>query len=867
MAGNVDRERKWIIDSGATEHFTYDDSILKNITTRNFKGPVTIPNGASIPVEGRGDCTLSNGMTIKNVLHVPDFKCNLLTVSKISNDLQCVVTFFPSFCVMQDLHSKALIGAGECLKGLYKIGTMGKERQAMMTTVNTWHKRLGHASISKLNDVSFIKGVSLNSKGVCDACVKAKFARLPFQISTTKTSACFELIHCDIWEDVYPFTNVDVPKDEEEVFIWPKSWDDEPAFKPQQLNEANEIPSDSNVIQEPTAFPHEPIENCGISSPHATNLEEMESPQAENQRSNENSSLGPITEDDAVDNEPEFFERPKRNRTNPSYLKDYDVKLPPSLNQEHSSSSSNQEPSTLFLAAITSNNEPKYYGQAVKNPKWIEAMKTEIKALEENGTWTLEELPKGKHVIDSKWVYKIKYKPSGEIERYKARLVAKGFTQTEGIDYHDTFAPVAKLVTVRTLLAVAIKQEWHIHQLNVNNAFLHGDLHEEVYMKIPQGFGKHDDNRKERVFVAALIYVDDVIITGNDINTIKETKHFLDKEFSIRDLGPLKFFLGIEVARTKRGLVLSQRKYTLDILEDTGMLGCRPSLFPMEQNLKLDKRDGEARVNANQYRRLAGRLLYLQATRPDITYSVNVLSQFVSDPCESHLEAANHVLRYLKATPGQGILLNKDGEINLTAYCDSDWLGCSITRRLRIGYLLLLGGAPISWKSKRQSVVSRSSAEAEYRELVSIGIDNTIFEKVGTEYCTKSIDTLIFAAIEAADSKKGANKSSISKQIESTYGSLPAAHSTLLSHHLNKLKATGELIVVKNNYVKPDPNAPPRRGRGRPPKPKSDDVSDTKQTVVRGRKRGRPAKLREEGDSAPAPPTGEKRGRGIGNGN
>ncbi|XP_076893891.1 uncharacterized protein LOC143546021 [Bidens hawaiensis] len=395
--------------------------------------------------------------------------------------------------------------------------------------------------------------------------------------------------------------------------------------------------------------------------------------------------------------------RERRERVRSKRLDGYEVNLPPSI--DHALPNSTQNSSTVhpianyisynkfsnnhkaFLTAISANDDPKTFHQAVQDKNWRDAMKKEIEALESNETWTLEDLPLGKRSIDSKWVYKVKYKPNGDIERYKARLVAKGFTQMEGIDFHDTFAPVAKLVTVCTLLAVAVKRNWVIHQLDVNNAFLHGDLNEEVYMKVPQGFDKGKEKKVCRLrkslyglkqasrnwyqkftsallemgfrqckadhslfifntketFIAALIYVDDVIVVGNDVTKIKETKIFLNKRFSIKDLGPLKYFLGIEVTRTQDGLALSQRKYTLDILEDSGMLGCRPSAFPMEQNLKLGKRDEGEYVDASQCRRLIGRLLYMQATRPDIAHSVNVLSQFVSDPRQSHMDAATRV--------------------------------------------------------------------------------------------------------------------------------------------------------------------------------------------------------------------------------
>ncbi|XP_076888387.1 uncharacterized protein LOC143538804 [Bidens hawaiensis] len=351
--------------------------------------------------------------------------------------------------------------------------------------------------------------------------------------------------------------------------------------------------------------------------------------------------------------------REKRTKTQPNRFKDFVVHLPSSV--DHARSAPTQASSTVhplinfvsynnfsnahkaFLAAIDSIDEPKFFHRAMKNDKWKEAMQKEIRALEENGTLTLEKLPEGKRAIDSKWVYKVKYKPYGNVERYKARLVAKGFTQMEGVDYHDTFASVAKLVTVRTILAIAVKRNWFIHQLDVNNAFLHGDLNKEVYMKIPQGFSKEGETRVCRLkkslyglkqasrnwyikFTNALLS-----LVGNNGTKIQDTKGKLDQRFSIKDLGNLKYFLGIEVARTTEGLILSQRKYVLDILEDSGLQGCRPSSFPFEQNLKLDKREDEPKVDAGQYRRLVGRLLYLQVTRPDIAYSVNILSQFFAD--------------------------------------------------------------------------------------------------------------------------------------------------------------------------------------------------------------------------------------------
>ncbi|VVA26044.1 Hypothetical predicted protein, partial [Prunus dulcis] len=261
-----------------------------------------------------------------------------------------------------------------------------------------------------------------------------------------------------------------------------------------------------------------------------------------------------------------------------------------------------------FITHISHSVEPRSFSEANSDPTWQQAMRSELQALESNHTWTLTPLPPGKHPIGCRWVYKIKHHSDGSIERYKARLVAKGYTQTEGVDFHDTFSPTAKMVTVRSLLALAAASSWPLHQLDVHNAFLHGDLHEEIYMTPPPGLQRQGENlvsiqavgftqskadyslftcKRGKSFIALLIYVDDILITGNNLGAINSLKRFLHTRFRIKDLGDLKFFLGIEVSRSKKGISISQRKYTIDILKDSGFLGVRPVLFPMEQNLKL----------------------------------------------------------------------------------------------------------------------------------------------------------------------------------------------------------------------------------------------------------------------------------------
>ncbi|CAL8137817.1 unnamed protein product [Prunus armeniaca] len=205
-----------------------------------------------------------------------------------------------------------------------------------------------------------------------------------------------------------------------------------------------------------------------------------------------------------------------------------------------------------------------------------------------------------------------------------------------------------------------------------------------------------------------------MIVTGDDLAEIQSLQKYLESEFEMKSLGDLKYFLGIEVARSKHGIFLSQRKYVLDLLAEIGMLDCKPIDTPSEQNHKLGLYPDQVPTDKERYQRLVGKLIYLAHTRPDIAYAVSVVSQFMHSPSEDHTGAVTCILRYLKVTHGKGLMFSKYGHTNVEGYTDADWAGSATDRRSTSGYFTFVGGNLVTWRSKKQKVVSRSSAEAEY---------------------------------------------------------------------------------------------------------------------------------------------------------
>jgi hypothetical protein len=400
--------------------------------------------------------------------------------------------------------------------------------------------------------------------------------------------------------------------------------------------------------------------------------------------------------------------------------------------------------------------------------RWKEAMDKEIETLQKAGTWTTVPQPRDKNVVGSKWVFRVKRNADGSIDKYKARLVAKGFTQVYGVDYFDTYSPVAKISSIRTILALAACHDWEVESFDFDGAYLNGELNsdEEIYMQEPPGYetkeggpsvkrllkslyGLKQAGRKwyevlsrtlanlafrvsdadPGVFRARIgeqslilaVHVDDCIMTGGSIDLIREHKRKLHDNHALTDLGPIHWLLGIKISRDRaaRTISLSQTAYIKSIVDRFNLTDAKAVNTPMIPGAVYSKKDTPsdpaeaARMKKTPYREAIGSLMYAAvATRPDIAFAVSTLSQFLDNPGEAHWDAVKRVFRYLSGTAN--LALTYGGERHdLLGYTDAD--GATQEHRRAIsGHAFLIDGGAVSWSSRKQELVTLSTAEAEY---------------------------------------------------------------------------------------------------------------------------------------------------------
>ncbi|CAL8999957.1 unnamed protein product [Prunus brigantina] len=679
----------WIIDTGASDHMTYDAKFFDELSSNTRDPYITSANGLPSPITGEGTISLTPTLSLSRALLVPNIHCNLLSVGRLLDTLNASATFYPTHCSFQDLKTHETIGHEFCTVvstqfhaqvkvfrtdngGEYVNNTLAsffraQVARSLMLDMSVPHHLWGHAILSAAYLINRTPSRVLDFKTPHD--VLGDHVS-PVSVSKLPPKKGYKCYHP-------PTQKVHVTLDvtfHEEVpyYVFPSSpIQGDRGSELESLGLENDVFEDAALGKETTcrteASDQSPIsedETCGPCE--ETTDRPLELDQSPISR-DEAGALG-VTE--ASDQSPV-----SENNDSDSCMDEFDV-IPPSA---------------LPLPQSTHDSESSELQDVLSNPKWMDAMNVEMDALNKNKTWDLVPLPRGKKAVGCRWVFTLKHKADGSIDRYKARLVAKGYTQTYGVDYLETFAPVAKLNTVRVLLSLAANRDWPLLQFDVKNAFLHGDLKEEIYMDLPPGipvtskegvvcklrkslyglkqsprawFGKFAASMKKFGYVqsnsdhtlflkrhkgkltALIIYVDDMIVTGDDQAEMQNLQKYLASEFEMKSLGDLKYFLGIEVARSKH---------------------------------------------------------------------VSVVSQFMHSPSEDHMGAVMRILRYLKVTPGKGLMFCKYGHTDVEGYTDADWAGSVTDRRSTSGYFTFVGGNLVTWRSKKQKVVSRSSAEAEYR--------------------------------------------------------------------------------------------------------------------------------------------------------
>ncbi|GJV57137.1 ribonuclease H-like domain-containing protein [Tanacetum coccineum] len=817
----------WNMDIGASSHLNNFVTSLSTILNSCMYSPVSVGDGHSIPVTNTGHSILSTplkSVRLNNVLITPHIVKNLIFVRQFVRDNDCTIEFDSFGFSVKDFMTRRVLLRCNSTGDLYPLTAPSPIPRAFLVSQQTWHQRLSHPGSEVLRRLVSNKVISCNKEKpsvLCHACQLGKHVRLPFVSSSTIVSSCFEIVHSDVWTSPIPslsgFKYYVLFLDHYSQFVWVfpliHKFDVLSKFvlfrnyvrtqfkceiqsfqcdhggefdnrklhdlfntngiqfhfsypKTSQQNGKSERMTNPIYQFPPFPFPKSPVTENTPPNTSTTVVGQSSSPPSP---SPINTSPGaahvtppaahlpstpsvaqsyishtiatthtPLTAGaahDTSDHEPSHTTTTSsvNNIPYPAIIPDPPVN--PNPTSVHSMVTrfrvrSNKPTQRLNFHVSSVSPLPKTYSDAFNDSNWKNAMRDEYNALIKNSTWTLVPRP----------------------------------PDANGVDVDETFSLVVKLGTIRTVLSLAASLHWPIHQLDVKNAFLHGDLSETVYMHQPPGFrdfahpdhvcllqrslyglkqaprpwfqrfasyitrvGFHHSRCDTSLFIYRqgmdtaylLLYVDDIVLTASSSDLLQRIISSLHQEFAMTDLGPLNYFLGIFVTLNSFGLFLSQAKYAGEILEKAHMGNYNPNRTPVDTESKLGV-DGDPVSDPTLYRSLTGSLQYLTFTIPDISYVVQLVCLHMHDPREPHLSALKRIFRYIQGTMHYGLQLFSSSTTDLVAYYDADWAGCPTTRRSTSGYCVFLGNNLLSWSSKRQPTISRYSAEAEYRGVANV---------------------------------------------------------------------------------------------------------------------------------------------------
>ncbi|CAL9026178.1 unnamed protein product [Prunus brigantina] len=801
--------------------FNHFDSSSSSSTTNPFDGgTVTFGGDHRSQVVGKGTVCIPGLPELKNVRFVEGLTSNLISVSQLCDDGIVEVRFSKHGCKIIGKGGNEIVRVARSRDNCYCIDGVNDAKEVVCNKVVNetsvlWHQRLGHVNfrdlhkLSKRELVSGLPKLDKSDQHVCEGCQLGKQVRVSHKkVKHIQTNVSLELVHMDL---VGPIQTVSlggkkyilVMVDDFSRFTWKMTshlplvrirtdhgtefensqflkFCEEMGIKhefsvpitPQQngvverknrvlVEMARVMLNSKNLAKHFWAEAKPNVSYFRVFGSTCYILRDMEHLSKFDSKCDKGIFLGYSTSSRA------YRVYNCRSRTIIESINvtidDFAASIEMALDEDGLFPPPPLEQESLGLDLVV---DPSTFGNSVpvalstlSTSSSISSVQEELNQFVRNDVWYLVPRPVNMNIIGTKWIFKNKTDEQGNVVRNKARLVAQGYTQMEGIDFDETFAPVARLESVRLLLAIACHLKFKLYQMDVKTAFLNGVLNEEVYVEQPKGFeDPHHPNdvfrlkkalyglkqaprawyerlsshllgngyvrgsvdktlfvkRFKKDVLIAQVYVDDIVVGSTSDLHVQDFIHVMTSEFEMSLVGELNYFLGLQIKQSHDGIFLSQSKYAKKFVTKFGLEGAKSARTPMSTSAKIHRDLHGKSVDQTLYRSMIRSLFYLTASRPDISFSVGVCARFQSDPKESHLFAVKRIIKYVSGTIGFGLWYTYDTCVNLVGYSDVDWAGCSDDRKSTSGGVFYVGNNLVAWHSKKQNSVSLSTAEAEY---------------------------------------------------------------------------------------------------------------------------------------------------------